>query len=106
MTKEEYLTMYKEDKLAEICARLDSERDKLLAQITELNTYIRELNDKYECLNIWGDVEKVFQKLKHLPAEEFLELCARMKNLIESSYHTSTTADLSRYNSIITTLHN
>ena len=27
MTKEEYLNMYKEDKLAEICAQLEEERD-------------------------------------------------------------------------------
>ena len=27
MTKEEYLSMYKEDKLAEICAQLEEERD-------------------------------------------------------------------------------
>lgn len=27
MTKEEYLNMYKEDKLAEICTQLEEERD-------------------------------------------------------------------------------
>lgn len=29
MTKEEYLNMYKEDKLAEICARLEEENFQL-----------------------------------------------------------------------------
>lgn len=58
MTKEEYLNMYKEDKLAEVCAQLDSEKDELLAKTTELSNYVRELNNKCEDLDIWNNVEK------------------------------------------------
>ena len=36
MTKEEYLNMYKEDKLAEICAQLDKEKDMLNKHIDKL----------------------------------------------------------------------
>lgn len=62
--------MYKEDKLAEICAQLNSEKDELLVQMTELGKGIGELSNKCEDLDIWNDVEKVFKKLKSLLVEE------------------------------------
>ena len=40
MTKEEYLNMYKEDKLAEICAQLEEERDGYNKQILELKNEV------------------------------------------------------------------
>ena len=61
MNKEEYLHMYKEDKLAEIYAQLD-----------ELSSY-------------WGNVDKLFEKLQTLPAKGFIKLYYKMKELIENN---------------------
>lgn len=82
MTKEEYLSMYKEDKLAEICAQLDSESDKLIAQIAELGDCVGELNKKCEELDIWDDTEKVFTKLKSIPAKDFIRLYYLMQSMM------------------------
>ena len=82
MTKEEYLNMYKEDKLAEICAQLDSENDDLIAQIAELGDCVGELNKKCEELDIWDDTEKVFTKLKSIPAKDFIRLYYLMQSMM------------------------
>lgn len=82
MTKEEYLNMYKEDK---ICAQLDSESDKLIAQIAELGDCVGELNKKCEELDIWDDTEKVFRKLTSIPAKDFIKLYYQMKEVIENT---------------------
>ena len=84
MTKEEYLNMYKEDKLAEICVQLDSENDDLIAQIAELGDCVGELNKKCENLDIWDDSEKLFEKLKAIPAKDFIKLYYQMKEVIEN----------------------
>ena len=86
MTKEEYLNMYKEDKLAEICAQLENDKDKLLKQTTELSKCVRELNNKCEDLDIWGNTEKLFAKLKSLPAEDFMRLYFKMMKLVEDPH--------------------
>lgn len=67
MTKEEYLNMYKEDKLAEICAKFEEKNFQLTEQIVEL---------KHKCgeLNVWGDTMRLFEKLTTLPAKDFIEL--------------------------------
>lgn len=105
MTKEEYLKAYKEDSLAEICSQLSDENDELRNQMTELSMRFRELSNKYEDLDIWNNVEKVFMKLKSLPAEDFIELYSRIKNLIEYPYRINMTAYSSPCNNSITTLH-
>ena len=84
MTKEEYLNMYKEVKLAEICEHLEKYRDDLLEQMTELGKRIRELNKKCEDLDIWEDTEKVFAKLKSIPAEDFIKLYYWMQDMINN----------------------
>lgn len=84
MTKEEYLNMYKEDKLAEICEQLDSENDDLMAQIAELGDCVGELNKKCEELDVWDDSEKLFEKLKSIPAKDFIKLYYQMKEVIEN----------------------
>lgn len=84
MTKEEYLKLYKEDKLAEICEHLEKYRDDLLEQMTELGKRIRELNKKCEDLDIWEDTEKVFAKLKSIPAEDFIKLYYRMQDMVNN----------------------
>lgn len=89
MTKEEYLNMYKEDKLAEICAQLDKENDvlnkhidKLIAQNTELSDYVETLNKKCKDLDVWDDIEKVFTKLKSISAKDFIRLYYLMQSMM------------------------
>ena len=84
MTKEEYLNMYKEDKLAEICEQLDSENDDLMAQIAELGDCVGELNKKCEELDVWDDSKKLFEKLKSIPAKDFIKLYYQMKEVIKN----------------------
>ena len=108
MTKEEYLNMYKEDKLAEICAQLEEERDYYHDEMNAYKSDAQAAQKKAEDLSAyWENVDKLFKKLKSLPAEEFIELYSRMKKLIEYPYFTKTeTAYLSQYsNDSITTLH-
>ena len=91
MTKEEYLNMYKEDKLAEICAQLDKEKDmlnkhidKLIAQNTELSDYVETLNKKCKDLDVWNDIEKVFTKLKSISAKDFIRLYYLMQGMMHN----------------------
>ena len=86
MTKEEYLKRYKEDKLADICEQLENDKDELLKQTTELSKCVRELNNKCEDLDIWGNTEKLFAKLKSLPAEDFMRLYFKMMKLVEDPH--------------------
>lgn len=85
MTKEEYLKMYKEDKLAEICERLEK----------DMNYYHKELmscrDDAYkaqkkadEFSSYWESVDKLFEKPKSIPAKDFIELYYQMKEVIEN----------------------
>ena len=85
MTKEEYLNMYKEDKLAEICAQLDSKSHKFIAQIAELGDCVGELKKKCEELDIWDDTEKIFRKLTSIPAKDFIKLYYMMQGMMNNS---------------------
>ena len=86
MTKEEYLKMYKEDKLAELCERLEEDRDELSKQLSQLSDCVREVNKRCEELDIWGNTEKLFAKLKSLPAEDFMRLYFKMMKLVENPH--------------------
>ena len=108
MTKEEYLKAYKEDKLAEICERFEKDMNYYNDQLIQCQNDKYKAQKKAEDLSAyWENVDKLFKKLKSLPAEEFIELYSRMKKLIEYPYFTKTeTAYLSRYsNDSIATLH-
>ena len=85
MTKEEYLNMYKEEKLAEICSQLDEENDELSEEINELAKCVEELNKKCNQLDVWNDTEQLFKRLETLPAKDFIELYYKMKELIENN---------------------
>ena len=76
MTKEEYLKMYKEDKLAELCEQFEAKNFKLTEDIVEL---------KHKCgeLNIFGDTNQLFEKLKTLPAKDFIELYYMMDKIMK-----------------------
>lgn len=85
MTKEEYLNMYKEDKLAEICAQLEEERDYYH---DEMNAYKSDAQSAQkradEFSSYWKSVDKLFDKLKTIPAKDFIELYYQMKEVIEN----------------------
>lgn len=85
MTKEEYLKMYKEDKLAEICERLEK----------DMNYYHKELmscrDDAYkaqkkadELSSYWENVDKLFEKLKSFPAKDFIKLYYMMQGMMNN----------------------
>lgn len=109
MTKEEYLNMYKEDKLAELCAQLEEENDDLIAQIAELGDCVGELNKRCEDLDAWDDSEKLFEKLKAIPAKDFIKLYYQMKEVIENkatNKNTTYIPDPNNWGSITTAISN
>lgn len=108
MTKEEYLKAYKEDKLAEICERFEKDMNYYHDQLIQCQNDKYKAQKKAEDLSAyWENVDKLFKKLKSLPAEEFIELYSKMKNLIESPRFTKLTTTYSNLynNESITTLH-
>ena len=113
MTKEEYLNRYKEDKLAEICAQYDKENDgfnryidKLVAQNTELSDHVETLNKKCEDLDVWDDTEKVFTKLKSIPAKDFIKLYYMMQGMMNNHerYDNTCVPKPNNWDKIITTI--
>lgn len=92
MTKEEYLNMYKEDKLAEICAKFEEERDGC-------NKQILELKKKCEQLDVWDDIWRLFEKLEKLPAKDFVRLYYLMDNIMKDKPAIITTLDSTSYDS-------
>ena len=92
MTKEEYLNMYKEDKLAEICAKFEEERDGC-------NKQILELKKKCEQLDVWDDIWRLFEKLEKLPVKDFVRLYYLMDNIMKDKPAIITTLDSTSYDS-------
>ena len=85
MTKEEYLNMYKEDKLAEICAQLEEENDNLTYSWEECRKNFMNANQKaIEFSEVWDDVDNLFEKIKKIPAQDFIKLYYQMKEVIEN----------------------
>lgn len=85
MTKEEYLNMYKEDKLAEICAKFEDEMNRYHDNWIQCkdDTYkAQKKADEYEA--IWSDSEQLFNKITRLPAKDFIELYYRMQGMINN----------------------
>lgn len=86
MTKEEYLHMYKEDKLAEICAQLEEERDYYRDEMNAYKNDVRITQKKADELSsYWENADKLFEKLRTLPAKDFIKLYYKMKELIENN---------------------
>ena len=91
MTKEEYLKLYKEDALAEICESLERTCNDYKVDITKaladkapkLNELNAVLNELYQMKETFHSVDKLFEKLKQLPAEDFLTLHCKMKSLVD-----------------------
>ena len=91
MTKEEYLKLYKEDALAEICVSLENTCEEYKVEITkaladkaaklnELNAVLNELEQMKE---IFDSVDNIYEKLKQMPVEDFLNLYHKMKSLVD-----------------------
>ncbi len=91
MNKEEYLKLYKEDKLAEICESLENDCEAYKKEVKNLlGSKARNLKDLNDALNelqqmkeTFHSVDKLFEKLKQLPAEDFLTLHCKMKGLVD-----------------------
>ena len=86
MTKEEYLNMYKEDKLAEICAKFEEDMNRYHDELMQCrdNAYISK-KEADDLASYWKCVENLFEKLQTLPAKDFIELYYKMKELIENN---------------------
>ena len=83
MTKEEYLNMYKEDKLAEICAQLEEERDYYHNEMLAYKSDAQSAQKKLEELSsYWESMDKLSKKLETLPAKDFIKLYYIMHGLI------------------------
>lgn len=85
MTKEEYLKMYKEDKLAELCEQFEEERDyyhnEMLAYKSDAQSAQKKVT---ELSSYWEDNDKLLEKMKSIPAKDFIELYYQMKEVIEN----------------------
>lgn len=84
MTKEEYLKSYKEDKLAEICEKLEEERDYYK---DEMNSYKRDAQmfqkNADDFSSYWESMDRLFDKLQTIPAKDFIKLYYLMQDLIQ-----------------------
>lgn len=105
MTKEEYLNMYKEVKLAEICEKFEKDMNRYH------DKWIKCQNDSFiaqkkadELLSYWGNIDKLFEKLKSIPAEDFIKLYYRMQDMINN--HNISTSKQSNWDKVITTITN
>ena len=108
MTKEEYLNMYKEDKLAEICAQLEEERDYYHDEMNAYKSDAQSAQKKVtELSSYWEDKDKLLEKLKSIPAKDFIELYYQMKEVIENkatNKNTTYISDPNNWGSITTTI--
>lgn len=107
MTKEEYLKMYKEDKLAELCERFEKDmncyHDKLI--LCQDTTYIAQKKAD-EFSSYWENVDKLFEKLKSIPAEDFIKLYYRMQDTMNNHgrYENTFIPKPSNWSDVITTI--
>lgn len=86
MTTEEYLNMYKEDNLAEICAQLEEERDYYRDEMNAYKSDAQAAQKKVtELSSYWKDNDKLLEKLESIPAKDFIKLYYQMKDLIENN---------------------
>lgn len=85
MSKEEYLKMYKEDKLAELCEQFEEERDyyhnEMLAYKSDAHS-AQKRADEFSAY--WESVDKLFDKLKTIPAKDFIKLYYLMQGMINN----------------------
>ena len=83
LTKEEYLKMYKEDKLAELCEQFEEERDYYHNEMLAYKSDAQSAQKKLEELSsYWESMDKLSKKLETLPAKDFIKLYYIMHGLI------------------------
>lgn len=83
MTKEEYLKMYKEDKLAELCEQFEEERDYYHNEMLAYKSDAQSAQKKLEELSSYGEsMDILSKKLETLPAKDFIKLYYIMHGLI------------------------
>ena len=96
MTKEEYLKLYKEDALAEICESLEKTcnehevdiRKALADKAEKLNELSDALNELQQMKEIFDSVDNIYERLKQMPVEDFLNLYHKMKSLVACGMET------------------
>lgn len=81
MTREEYLSNYKEDKLAELCEQLENERNK----------YKEKAESSREYKEAFEDMNELLKKIKKLPADDFFQLYRGMESMVDRSKYSYTT---------------
>ena len=85
MTKEEYLSMYKEDKLAEICAQLEEERDYYHDEMNAYKSDAQAAQKKADDFSsYWESVDKLFEKIETLSVKDFIKLYYRMHDTMNN----------------------
>ena len=90
MTREEYLANYKEDKLAELCEQLESERNK----------YKEEAVSSREYKEAFEDMDKLLKMIRKLPADDFFQLYRGMESMVDRSKYSYPTISTSGCTSI------
>lgn len=108
MTKEEYLRIYREDKLAEICEQLEKERDYYK---DEMNSYKRDAQlfqkNADDFSSYWKSMDRLFDKLLTIPAKDFIKLYYLMQGTLNNHerYDKACISDMDNL-SAITVTHN
>ena len=92
MSKEEYLNIYKEDKLAELCEKKDEEIDCIRKSLASVRSEL-ESAKKYQ--DAFSDMKKLEDMIKKLPADEFLKLYFSLEQLVDRSKYCYTTLSTS-----------
>lgn len=107
MTKEEYLNIYKEDSLAEICAQLKEERDYYHDEMNAYKSDAQSAQKKVtELSSYWESVDKLFEKLKSFPAKDFIKLYYMMQGMMNNHerYENISIPKPSNWDNVITTI--
>ena len=100
--------MYKEDKLAEICEQLEEEKDYYHNEMNAYKSDAQSVQKKVtELSSYWENNDKLLEKLKSIPAKDFIELYHQMQEVIENKATNKNIAYVPVYNnwdSIATTI--
>ena len=107
MTKEEYLSMYKEDKLAEICAQLEEERDYYHDEMNAYKSDAQAAQKKADDFSsYWESVDKLFEKIETLSVKDFIKLYYRMHDTMNhhERYENISIPKSSNWDNVITAI--
>lgn len=89
---DEYLTNYKEQKLAEFCVQKDKEIENRKNERQKLMDQIADMKDKTQKHDeIWKDIDKLYGEIKKMPVDDFLKLYHKICNDISGNYSSTIT---------------